>query len=108
MGAILGILFFVYKLARKLSFTSEDSAILALGFIFGSVFIGAASVSSGWLYAQVVTTFLLFWSFYEFYYQRRWWLIGIICGLILMTSSYCITSYNILFIGAMSDKKVQN
>jgi hypothetical protein len=82
---LLGVLFFIYKLARKLTFSYEDSLILAIGFVLGSVFIGVVSVSSSWLYAQVVVTFLLFWSLYEFYYLRRWWLIGIICGLILMT-----------------------
>jgi hypothetical protein len=33
----------------------------------------------------VITTFLLFWSLYEFYTHKRWLLIGTICGLILLT-----------------------
>ncbi len=82
---LLGVLFFLFKLARVLLYSKEDSVILALGFTLGSVFIGVASVSSSWLFAQVLTTFLLFWSLYEFYYKKRWWLIGIICGLILLT-----------------------
>jgi hypothetical protein len=84
---ILGILYFIFKLARLLAYSKEDSFILTLGFVLGSVFIGVASVSSSWLFAQVVTTFLLFWGLYEFYSRQhtRWWLIGIICGLILMT-----------------------
>lgn len=82
---LLSVIYFVYKLARVLLYSKEDSAILALGFTLGSVFIGVASVSSSWLFAQTLTTFLLFWSLYEFYYKRRWWLIGTICGLILLT-----------------------
>ncbi len=82
---VLGVLYFVYKLARKLTYSPEDSLILALGFTIGSAFLGVAAVPSSWLFAQVVTVFLLFWSLYEYYYQRRWWLIGIICGLTLLT-----------------------
>jgi hypothetical protein len=82
---VLGIVWFVFRLARLLSYSGEDSMILAFGFVLGSVFIGVASISSSWLFAQVVTTFLLFWSLYEFYTRKRWWLIGLICALVLMT-----------------------
>jgi hypothetical protein len=84
---ILGVVFFVFKLARSLSYSKEDSFILTLGFTLGSVFIGVASVSSSWFFAQVLTTLLLFWGFYEFYTRKhkRWWLYGVICALILMT-----------------------
>jgi hypothetical protein len=82
---VLGIVYFIYQLARKFLYTREDSINLVFGFILGSVFIGVASVSSSWLFAQVVTTFLILWSLYEFFYRRRWWLIGMICGLILLT-----------------------
>ena len=81
---ILGIFYFIFKLARKLSYTIEDSLILILGFALGSVFIGVMSISSSWFFAQVLTTFLLFWGLYEFFTHKRWWLIGIICGLVLV------------------------
>jgi len=86
---VLGILFYIFKLARALSYSKEDSLLLAFGFMLGSVFIGVASVSSSWFFAQVLTTFLLFWSLYEFYCRKhkRWWLLGVICALILMTRS---------------------
>jgi hypothetical protein len=89
---ILGIMFFIYKIARALSYSAEDSLILTLGFILGSVFIGVMSVSSSWFFAQIVTTFLLFWSFYEYYTRKhkRWWLLGVICALILMTRATAI------------------
>jgi len=86
---IVGIIFFIFKLARTLSYSKEDSFVLTLGFALGSVFIGVASVSSSWFFAQVVTTFLLFWGLYEFYTRKhkRWWLLGLISALILMTRS---------------------
>jgi len=84
---VFGVLFFVFRLARVLSYSKEDSLILAFGFTLGSVFIGIASVSSSWWFAQVLTTFLLFWSLYEFFVRkhRNWWVIGIVCALLLMT-----------------------
>jgi len=82
---VYGVLFFVYQIARRLRYTKGDSLVLMFGFALGSVFIGVASVSSGWLYAQVVCAFLLLWSLYEYYYKRRWWLIGILCGLTFLT-----------------------
>lgn len=81
----LGISYFVYKLARILGYIREDSYLLMLGFTLGSVFMGVAAFSSGWLFAQVITTFLLFWGLYEFYTRKRWWLIGIICAMTLMS-----------------------
>lgn len=82
---ILGVFYFVYKLARILLYSLEDSLILAFGFVLGSVFIGVSVVSSSWLFAQVLTTFLLFWSLYEYLTRKRWWLIGLICGAIFLT-----------------------
>lgn len=84
---ILGILCFVYRFARHLVFSKKDSLILMFGFALGSVFIGVAEASSGWLFAQIITTFLIFWGLHEFYVRKhqRWWLIGIICALVLMT-----------------------
>jgi hypothetical protein len=83
----VGVLFLVYKIARLLLFSLEDSLLLAFGFTLGSVYIGVASVSSSWFFAQVVTTFLLLLCFYEYFNrkQTRWWLIGILCGLILLS-----------------------
>ena len=82
---VVGTLFFVYKLARILAFSQEDSFLLSLTFVLCSAFIGVAAVSSSWLFAQTLTTFLIFWSLYEYYAHKRWWLIGIICGLIFLT-----------------------
>ncbi len=104
---ILGIIFFVYKLARKLAFSKEDSFVMMLGFVLGSAFIGVAAVPSSWLFAQVVATFLLFWSLYEYFYGRRWWLIGLICALLLLTRATAtpIIIFFALELWRLSDKK---
>jgi hypothetical protein len=82
---IIGVCYFVYKLARHVGFGREDATLLMLGFVVGSVFIGVGIVSSSWLFAQVLTTFLLFWALYEYFLHCRWWLIGCIVAAILMT-----------------------
>lgn len=82
---IFGVLYFVFKIARHFKYSTVDSLMLMFGFALGTVFIGVAAVSSSWLFAQVVTTFLIFWAFYEYFFRKRWWLIGLICGLIVLT-----------------------
>jgi len=82
---LLGILYVLFKLARKFNYSIEDSLVLMLGFFLGSAFIGVASDSSSWIYAQALTTALLFFSIYEYFTRRRWWLIGLLCGLLVLT-----------------------
>ncbi len=83
----LGIIWFIYKLARKLQYSSEDSILFGLVFTLGSVFIGVSAISASWYYEQVVTTFLLFWGLYEFFGREKihWWLLGVISGLLVLT-----------------------
>jgi hypothetical protein len=96
---VVGTMYFIYQLAKKFKYTKEDCVILVIAFVLASVYLGAASVSSGWLYAQVVGTFLLFWALYEFYGRRRWWLIGLISSFIVLTR---ITAAPILIFMALS------
>lgn len=89
---VLGVFGLVYGLARRLAYRQFDSLILAFGFTLGSVFIGVASISASWFFAQVVATALLLWGLYESYRpeRRRWWLLGLICALVLLTRATAI------------------
>lgn len=84
---IIGILFFVFKLARRFGYNSSDSFLLGLTFVVGSAFVGVALIASSGFYAQVLTVFLLFWGLYEYLVKEhpRWWLLGIISGLLAIT-----------------------
>jgi hypothetical protein len=82
---VLSTLYLIYKLARHFKYTVEDSLILMFGFGLGSAFVGVASASSGWPFAQVVSTLLLFGSMYEYFTRKRWWLLGILCACIFLT-----------------------
>ncbi len=84
---VLGVMWFVYKIAIHFKYTTEDSLIMAFAFCLSSVFIGVTSADASWYFAQVVTVFLLFWALYEYLTRdsKRWWLIGLICAFILLT-----------------------
>ncbi|NTU66312.1 MAG: hypothetical protein HGB08_00085 [Candidatus Moranbacteria bacterium] len=74
-----------FKISRRISYSKSDSIYLAYAFCFSSVFLGVALVPSGWQFAQVVATLLLFLSILEFFGKKRYWLLGIIMGLVAAT-----------------------
>lgn len=82
---VLGVMYFVFALARRLRYNAGDSVVWTFAFVLGSAFAGAAVGSSSWLYAQVVTVFLLLWSLHEYFGRKRWWLIGSLCACIFLT-----------------------
>lgn len=82
---MLAISYLLYKMGRKIGFSAQDSLIWMFGFVLGSVFMGVGSVSSGWLFAQVVATLLALWSLYEYLTKRRWWFIGLLSACLLLT-----------------------
>lgn len=81
----IGVFIFCYKIAGKQGFSKNNSLLLATTFCFGSAFIGASFVPSSWYFAQTVTTFLLFWVFFEYFSKKRWIVIGSILGFIALT-----------------------
>ncbi|MEI6249259.1 MAG: hypothetical protein WCP00_01485 [bacterium] len=82
---LLGIIYLIYCLAKRIGYKHEDRLFMVYAFTLGSVFIGVASVSSSWLYAQMVCTFLLFWILYEYFNKRRYWILGIISSAVFLT-----------------------
>lgn len=82
---ILFTVFFIYKICKKIGYKKDDSLFLINAFCFASMFLGVALVSWCWYYSQVVTVFLLFWSLYEFFHKKRYWLLGFIFGFLLIT-----------------------
>lgn len=92
---ILLTLHIVYKLAKLIGFKTRDSLLLASVFILGSVYIGVAVNSSSWYFAQVITTYLLFLIIYEYFSKKRWWLMGLLSGLIFLTR---ISAFGIVFL----------
>lgn len=74
-----------FKIAKKLKYSLEDALYLAYAFCFASMFLGVAMLSWSWYYAQVVTVFLLFLALLEYFHKKRYFIIGIIFGALVLT-----------------------
>lgn len=81
----LGIFWLVYKLAKRFKYSSADSAFLAFGFCFATVYHIVALMSWSWYFSHTVVVFLLFVALHERYNKSRYWLLGIIFGLVFLT-----------------------
>jgi hypothetical protein len=81
---ILCLFGLLVRFGKKLHYSLEDSLTLAFGFVLGSAFIGIAAVSWSWYFAQVVAVSLSFWALFEYFGRKRWWLIGVVCALLLL------------------------
>lgn len=82
---VAGTGIFLYLIARRFKYTKLDSIFISSGFCFGSMFLFVMFNDSSWVYAHAVTVFLIFWALWENYHKRRYWLIGIIFGMLLLT-----------------------
>lgn len=82
---VLGVFYLVYKIALKAKYAITDSLYLAFGFCFASAFLGVAIWPWSWHFSHAITVFLLFLAIYEYLGKRRYWLIGLIMGLIVTT-----------------------
>jgi len=82
---VAGVFYLIYRICRKIKYSSNDSLFLAFAFCFSSVFLGVALWPWSWYYSQVVATFLLFLGLYEFLSKKRHWVLGVISGLLFLT-----------------------
>lgn len=82
---VLLIFYLIFKLARRINFSAADSVYWSAAFIFSSMFLGVAMISPSWYFAQTITVLLLFLSLLEYSGKKRYFLIGLIFGLILLT-----------------------
>ncbi|OGC45807.1 hypothetical protein A3B64_01975 [candidate division WWE3 bacterium RIFCSPLOWO2_01_FULL_37_24] len=81
----LAIFFLILKLAKFKKFSNSDSAILAFSFIFSTVYIYNAFMAWSWYFLQTFTVLFSFLSLHEFYGKKRWWLISLYMGILLMS-----------------------
>ncbi len=78
---VLGTFYFVFRITKKLAYTTEDSLLLALAFSFASAFLGLAFVSWSWYFAQVVSTFCLLLALFLWLEKKHWFWIGLMVAL---------------------------
>lgn len=80
---LLGYL--IFKLACRLHFSALEAAYWSIAFIFSSMFLGVAMLSASWYFAQTIVVVLLFLALLEYFGKKRYFLIGALFGLILLT-----------------------
>jgi uncharacterized membrane protein len=87
LNIFLGILIFIliFKICKKLCYTELDSLYLGYGFCLSSALLGTLLLPSSYHFAQTVVVFLLVLAIYEFLHKKRYWFLGIVMGLILIT-----------------------
>ncbi len=79
------IFYLSYKIARIYKYSYEDALFLAFSFCFASVYHIVAFVPWVWYFAQAITVFLCLFALYEYLTKKRYFLIGILFALILIT-----------------------
>ncbi len=79
------VFYIIYKIAKIYRYTHSDSIILAGAFCFASAFLGVALIPWSWYFSHVITVLLTFVAIYEYLTTKRYWLIGILFGLIFLT-----------------------
>jgi hypothetical protein len=82
---VLGIAYLCYSIARKNSYSNNDAGWLSFAFCACSAFIGIAFLPSSWHFAQSLTVLLLFSALHEFFFKKRYWLIGVFFAMIFAT-----------------------
>jgi hypothetical protein len=70
-------LFLLYKIARKITQNHVSSLWLCIAYVFGTSYLSIALVPWSWYFAQAVATAFLLLALYEFFYEKRWLLIGL-------------------------------
>lgn len=82
---VFGIFYLCFIIAKRKGFSEIDSIFLTFAFCFASVFLGVGLTTWSWCYAQVVTTLLIFWTLLEYTGKKRYSLIGMLMGFVLLT-----------------------
>jgi hypothetical protein len=90
---VAAALWLCFRIARRTGYSRDDSICLALGFVYATAFLGVAMWPWGWYFSHVLTVCLVLATIDEFIGRRRYWLLGVLCGLTLsarVTASFGI------------------
>lgn len=75
----------VLKICQKLKLQTEKAKIVAIFFIFGSIYTPVATIPYSSYFAHVVATSLILIAIYEFLDKKRWFVIGTTVALAMLT-----------------------
>jgi hypothetical protein len=83
--SVLLIFYLCLSISKKFGYRREDSLWLALAFCFASMFLGVALDSRSWYFSQVITALFLMLAINEYFYRKRYWLIGVFLAVVFAT-----------------------
>lgn len=78
-------IFLLYKIADKITKNKITALWLSFGYLFATAYLPIGLVPWSWWFAQVVATTALLLSLYEYFYTKRWVLIGIYIACAFLT-----------------------
>lgn len=78
-------IFLLYKIALKITGNRRTSLWLSFAYIFATAYVVVGLIPWSWWFAQVVATSALLLLLYEYFYQRRWFVIGLYVAFALAT-----------------------
>jgi hypothetical protein len=82
---IILFIFLTYFASKIFKFNKLDSYWLSALYFFSSVHIITLALQLDYNFAHTICTLLIFLGLYEFFNQRRYWLIGILLGCVFLT-----------------------
>ena len=82
---LLLIITIINSLLIKFNYQKKERLYLIIAFTICSPLLGVAIIMDSWQFAQITALLLSCYSLWEYYNQRRYWLIGILCSAILLT-----------------------
>jgi hypothetical protein len=78
-------LFLLYKIAHIITKRADISLWLSVAYVFSTAYLYVALKAWSWYFAQVIATSFVLLAIHEYFYKKRWWLIGIYLGLGMTT-----------------------
>jgi hypothetical protein len=102
-------MFLLYRIARRITRNHVSSLWLSVAYIFGTAYLTIAIVPWSWFFAQAVATSFLLLGLHEYFYARRWGLIGLYTALCVATRIDIILAgvFFVFFIIRGDEKKSQ-
>lgn len=105
---VASVAYLVFKMARRLNFSVSESLYWLMAFVFGSMFFGVALIGYSWYFAQTITVFLLFLALFEYFGRKRYFVIGLVMGLVLLTRVTAFLGILFFIVDLVSDQKISS
>jgi hypothetical protein len=78
-------LFLLYRIARQITGKTHVALWLSFAYAFGTVYFYIIFKSWSWYFAQTIATSFVLLALHEYFFKRRWWLIGSYLALGVLT-----------------------